>query len=447
MSAMDGRADVGLLLRRAGFGATGAEIDGAARAGVDATLDAVIASLSAPDPAADLVPVPTLTAPAPLSTNAPPAERQARNATLRQQGEALVDWWLARMLVATEPAAEKFAWFWHGHFATSIDKVRRADLMYQQNQLLRRLGRGDVTALVTAVAQDPAMLVWLDGDTNVAAHPNENFARELMELFTLGLGNYVEQDVKEAARTFTGWTFDRSTLGFLERPRLHDTGAKTLLGQTGNLDGLDTIRIVTTAPSSGPYLAARVWSRYASAVTPGDPVASDIAAAWTDRRGDSLLRAVFAHPQFRSESVRVGLVKQPIEWVVGVLRAFGLTPTTALPGATTVAVAARTVLSGLGQTPFAPPSVGGWPAQEAWLNTAADQLKLTFARGVAAAAAATPAGAALATTAVADRPAHLGWLLGLDGWRSATADVLRSVADNPSLLLTFGLTAPDYQLA
>jgi uncharacterized protein (DUF1800 family) len=304
-----------------------------------------------------------------------------------------------------------------------------------------------VTALVTAVAQDPAMLVWLDGETNVAAHPNENFARELMELFTLGIGNYAEQDVKEAARTFTGWTFDRSTLSFVERPRLHDSGTKTLLGQTGDLDGTDTVRIVTTAPASASFLSARMWSRYASAVTPADPVVAAVAAAWTDRRGDGLLRAVLAQPQFRTDNVRAGLVKQPIEWVVGALRAFALTAPTALAGGTTVGAAARTVLSGLGQIPFSPPSVGGWPAQEAWLNTAADQLKLTFARAVATVAAATPAGAALATTAAADRPAHLAWLLGLDGWRPATAAALKSVADNPSVLVTFGLTAPDYQLA
>src|SRR5262249_40577335 len=211
----------------------------------------------------------------------------------------------------------ELAWFWHGHFATSIDKVKVAALMRRQNQLFRQLGTGEFTDLTAAVAQDPAMLRWLDGDTNVAAHPNENFARELMELFTLGIGNYSEQDVKEAARTFTGWTFDRATLAFVERPRLHDGGTKALLGQTGDLDRTDTARIVTTAPASARFLAARTWSRYAAAITPADPVAADIASAWTDHRGDGLLRAVFAHPQFRSDGVRAGLVKQPIEWVVG----------------------------------------------------------------------------------------------------------------------------------
>jgi uncharacterized protein (DUF1800 family) len=248
-----------------------------------------------------------------------------------------------------------------------------------------------------------------------------------MELFTLGIGNYSEQDVKEAARTFTGWTFDRTSLAFVERARQHDSGTKTLLGQTGNFDGTDTIRLVTTAPASARYLAARMWSRYASAVDPGDPVAADVAAAATDHRGASLLRAVLAHPRFRLDDVRFGLVRQPIEWVVG--------------------AAIRAALTGLGQAPFQPPSVGGWPAQEAWLNTAADQLKLTFARAVANAAAATPAGSALAATAIADRPGHLAWLLGLDGWQPGTVSALTAVADNPGLLITFALTAPDYQLA
>jgi uncharacterized protein (DUF1800 family) len=447
MGAAD-RNDVALLLRRAGFGATGAEIDAASAAGFDATVDAVVGSLTAPDAAADKVPAPPLTAPAPLGAGASTEQRQARNADLRQQATAIVDWLVARMLVASHPATEKFAWFWHGHFATSIDKVKRADLMYRQNQIFRQLGAGDFTTLTTAVGQDPAMLVWLDADTDVAAHPNENFARELMELFTLGIGNYTEQDVKEAARTFTGWSFDRTTLAFTERTRLHDAGDKTLLGQTGSFDGTDTIRLATTSPAAARFVAARIWSRYATAITPADPVAADLATTWqSERRGDAMLRAVFTHPQFRTDAVRAGLVKQPIEWVIGALRSFGLTADMSAAGGPKVAVATRTVLAGLGQTPFRPPSVGGWPADEAWLNTAADQIKLRFARVVSAAAAATPAGKALAATAAGDRPAHLAWLLGLDGWQPPTAAALATVAADPISLVVFGLTSPDYQLA
>jgi uncharacterized protein (DUF1800 family) len=348
----DDRADVALLLRRAGFGATGAEIDAAVTAGYEATVEAVIASLASSDTAADAVATPDLTAPAPAGAGASASERQAVAQQLRQKAVDLHDWWVARMLAAAHPAAEKFTWFWHGHFATSIDKVRRADLMYRQNEIFRQHGPADFTALTMAVAQDPAMLVWLDADTNVAGHANENFARELMELFTLGIGNYSETDVKEAARTFTGWSFNRSTLAFVERPNRHDSGSKTVLGHVGNLDGTDVIRLLTTSPVAARFVAARLWSRYATPITAADPIAGDLATTWaTERRADALLRSVFLHPQFRTDAVRTGLVKQPIEWTVGALRAFGLTAATTVAGRTTVAAAARAALAGLGQPP------------------------------------------------------------------------------------------------
>jgi uncharacterized protein (DUF1800 family) len=443
----DDRADVALLLRRAGLATTGAEVDAAATAGYAATAGAVVASLApGADPAADAVAVPDLTVPPAPGKDAATADRKAYAQQLRQQATALVQWWVQRMIVARQPAAEKLAWFWHGHFATSIDKVKVAALMHRQHQIFRQQGTGDFTALTGAVAQDPAMLRWLDADTDVVAHPNENFARELMELFTLGIGNYSETDVKEAARTFTGWSFDRSTLAFVERPRQHDRGTKTILGQTGNFDGLDTIKLVTGTDASARFVAARMWSRYARPVDPADPIVTDLAAAWSGgRRADTLLHAVLTHPQFATDATRQGLVKQPVEWAVGAVRAFGLAPDAVVAGKVTVATATTRVLAALGQTPFRPPSVGGWPAQAAWLNTAADQLKLTFAQAIAAPALATATGQAL--VAAADRPGHLAWLLGLDGWRPATAAALASVAGDPATLVTFGLTSPDYALA
>ena len=211
-------------------------MDAAAAAGYAGTVDAIVATLTpGGDTAADAVALPDLTPPSLPGKHAPVDQRQAYNHRLGQQAASLVEWWVERMIVAQQPAAEKLAWFWHGHFATSIDKVKIAALMYRQNQIFRHQGAGDFTDLTGVVAQDPAMLRWLDADTNVAAHPNENFARELMELFTLGIGNYGETDVKEAARTFTGWSFDQSTLAFVERARLHDSGIKTILGQIGSV--------------------------------------------------------------------------------------------------------------------------------------------------------------------------------------------------------------------
>jgi uncharacterized protein (DUF1800 family) len=443
----DVRSDVSLLLRRAGFATTGAEVDAAVGAGYSASVEAIVSSVApGRDDAADAIAAPKLPMPAPPGKSASVTERKAYNQQLQAQAASLVAWWVARMIVAQQPAAEKLAWFWHSHFATSIDKVKVAALMYRQNQILRQRGPGDFTELVGAVAQDPAMLRWLDADTDVAAHPNENFARELMELFTLGIGRYSENDVKEAARTFTGWSFDRQTLAFVERPRQHDSGSKTILGQTGPFDGLDTIALVSGTEASARFVAARMWSRYARPIAADDPIAADLAASWKPtHRGDELLRAVLSHPQFATDETRGGLVKQPVEWAIGAVRAFGLAPGSSVRGATTVVDLTVRVLAALGQTPFRPPSVGGWPAQEAWLNTAAGQIKLQFATKIAAAALATPAGASL--QAATDRPARLAWLLGLDAWRPTTLAVLQKVASDPKLLVAFGLTSPDFNLA
>ncbi len=443
----DERSSVGLLLRRTGFGATGAAIDAAVAAGYGATVDAVLASLvPSGDAAADAIASPDLATPSAPGKGATADERKAYRARRRAQSDALVEWWVERMIVADHPAAEKLTWFWHGHFATSIDKVRNPALMRRQHDIFRRLGAGDVSELTVAVAQDPAMLIWLDANTNVAAHPNENFARELMELFTVGIGAYTEQDVKEVARTFTGWSYDHQSLAFVERASLHDSGTKTILGQTGPFDGLDTIRLIAGTDASARFVAARLWSRYARPIDADDPIAHDLAATWhTSRRGDVLLRAVLMHPEFRADATRSGLVKQPVEWAVGTVRAFGLSPQTRVTEKLTVGRATAKVLADLGQTPFRPPSVGGWPAQAAWLNTAADQVKLTFARALAPAALATPAGVAL--QAAGDRPAHLAWMLGLDGWRPATAAALATVADDAATLVILGLTSPDVSLA
>ncbi len=205
------RATIAHLLRRAGFAPTAAEIDAATTAGWTATVDALL-DLSGPDPA-DAAPAPTFTPYSPLAARGltlqqRQAAQQARNAEFA----VLQRWWLARMAATSHPLREKLTFYWHGHFATSYDKVRLPALMHQQNQLFRTLGAGGFEALTQAVAKDPAMMIWLDTSTDKASHPNENFARELMELFTLGIGNYTEADVREAARAFTGWVLDPLTL-------------------------------------------------------------------------------------------------------------------------------------------------------------------------------------------------------------------------------------------
>jgi uncharacterized protein (DUF1800 family) len=285
------------------------------------------------------------------------------------------------------------------------------------------------------MAKDPAMLIWLDASQNNKAHPNENFARELMELFTLGIGNYTETDVKEAARAFTGWYLDRQADAWALRPQVHDTGTKTVLGVTGNLSGEDVIHVVTSNAASPRWIAARLWSHFAWPVDPSDPIVTrDLAPAFA-RDGDihALLRSVLLHPQFVSSTARTGLVKQPIEWLLGIVRTLNI------PANDPKLIAA---LTSLGQTPLRPPNVAGWPQNDYWLTTASSLGRLRIATTIAQAVDVPALNAATA----GDRPAVCARLLEVGPWLPSTATALAEVAATPKTLLTLALVSPDYLL-
>jgi uncharacterized protein (DUF1800 family) len=430
------RGFIAHLLRRTGFGPTAGEVDAAEAAGFEATVDAVL-QFTAPDPADTLVPPPISAPPISAPAAAAAATAAQRQALARQRQAdlvALTTWWLRRMASTSHPLREKLTWFWHGHFATSVQKVQRVDLMAAQNQLFRRMAAGNFEALTVAVAKDPAMMVWLDTVSDVAAHPNENFARECMELFTLGIGNFTEDDVKEAARAFTGWKFDRVSGAWRLVPRQHDSGQKTVLGQIGPWGGEDVVRIVTRAPASARFVTARLWSHFAYPVSPTDPVVGDLAPAFAaDRDVGALLRALLLHAAFRSTTARTGLVKQPVEWLVGAARAVGA------PVADTRFVAA---LRALGQQPFAPPNVGGWPQNEYWLTTASMLTRLRLAAALVAAAPAALLDAIDGT----DRLNALAHLLSVEAWGPQTAAALQQAGD-PRLCATVALVSPEFTLA
>src|SRR5579863_3843455 len=224
------------LLRRAGFGAAPAEIAAAVAKGLEETIDDLFAE--------------------------PEHEEEGFEYTFNAINGKFVNgadhgvcqaWWIYRMLASRAPLREKLALFWHGHFATSIHKVEDTQLMLGQLDMFRRLGMGSFRELVLAVAKDPAMIVWLDGESNVKEHPNENFARELMELFTCGIGNYTEQDVLEAARAFTGW--HRHGAEFAFDGELHDYGVKRILGRRGKFDGGDVIDLLMAHPATPRFIA------------------------------------------------------------------------------------------------------------------------------------------------------------------------------------------------
>lgn len=289
-------------------------------------------------------------------------QRKAERDLLFQRGLELREWWLQEMLTTSSPLTEKMTLFWHNHFVSSQQKVRYPQLMYRQNALLRQHALGNFGDLLHAVAKDPAMVIYLDSASNRKAQPNENFAREVMELFTLGEGHYTERDVREAARAFTGWSMDPARGEFLFRRFQHDDGVKTVLGRSGNFDGDAVLDILLAQPQTAEFIAAKLWREFVSPV-PDPQEVKRVGGVFRDSRYDmrQALRALLTSDAFYAPQNRAALIKSPVELVVGTLRQFGFATGALTP---LVFTTAR-----LGQNIFSPPNVRGWPGGEAWINS------------------------------------------------------------------------------
>ena len=293
----------------------------------------------------------------------------------RAQLVELRQWWLGRMHDDPCPLREKLTLFWHGHFATAFKKVKSAHAMYQQNDTLRRHAAGDFQKLVTAVAQDPAMLLYLDNAKNRRRAPNENFARELMELFTLGEGEYTEKDIKEAARAFTGWSLNRDRMKFVVRDRMHDDRAKTVMGSTGRFDGHDIIQLLLDRPEAATHLAKKLWSYFAHA----EPTPNLIRALATELRNENfrirpVLHTMLLSKAFYSANAMRTQIKSPVHWLIGSLRA--LDEDLRSPRAV------QRGLRLLGQDLFDPPNVKGWDGGYTWVSTGTLLLRYQFAEAI-----------------------------------------------------------------
>ena len=341
------------------------------------------------------------------------------------------------MVQADDQLTERLVWFWHGHFATSVQKVRQAELMVNQNESLRYAATARFPDLATSMVVDPAMLIWLDGNDNTAAAPNENLSREFMELFLLGRGNYAEADVQEAARALSGWRVNRATgLARLD-PARHDDRPATILGRTASFDAFTFVGQVLATPASPRFVIGRLWFRLVSSTPPDEPTMAALLQAWGPRSDiRATLAAMAAQPAFRDPAS--ALVKQPAEWAVGLLRALGVTMS-ALPQRQQRRLLAG--LLGMGQLPFRPPSVGGWPAGGAWLTTSAALSRLESAQAVVAAAALP---AELTAAPAAQRAEALRRLLGVDAWSARTAQAIEQVADDPPTALVVAACSPEY---
>jgi len=380
------RNKAGILLQRAGFGGTPQEVDALAALSPAEAADSLLgpAKLLPPDPPSFLeesgVEEALKAERAKMNSLSDSAKADAKRevgqylrANQGRQMTELRGWWLKQMAEPARATREKLTLFLHGHFATSFEKVRSPYLLYQQNSLFREKGYGMWSDLVLGVAQDPAMLIYLDGAKSRAEAPNENFARELFELFTLGEGNYTEKDIQESARAFTGWGIGTanskkarlqhgSLPSFKNMPKWHDSGSKTIFGETGNFDGADVIRLALAQAAAPRWIAQKLWRFYAGWPAP-EPLLQELVREWQSLKGEirPFLMAMWTNPNFYDPVRAADRVKSPAEWLVGLCRQIGRPlPASAL---------SANILTQLGQNLFEPPNVKGWDGGIAWINT------------------------------------------------------------------------------
>ena len=292
--------------------------------------------------------------------------------------ERLKAWWIYRMLFGPDPLGERLTLMWHNHFATSNAKVRDLALMRQQNEMFRQNARSRFAVLLEAALHDPALLIWLDGSSNRREHPNENLARELMELFTLGIGHFSEADVKQAARALTGWTIKDKT--FVEAHEDHDAGEKTILGRRGQWSGTDLIKMLLDNPATALRLAWRICDTFLGEDGASASGITSLAAGLRERDLDVGwgVETVLRSEAFFADSNLGRRVLSPVEYVLGAARALELDD----PPPSTVALAEEIAL--MGQDLFYPPNVGGWPGGRGWLEPRAVVRRANFAAALCA---------------------------------------------------------------
>ncbi len=369
---MTERERIAHLLRRAALGASKGEVDYYLRLGYRGAVEALLDYEKIPEDYSDLL-----------------RRLQGDSPQLRPPHAKM--WWIARLLTTRRPLQERMVLFWHNHFATSASKVPRAELMIRQNETFRRLALGSFREMLLAVSRDPAMLLWLDNHLNRKGKPNENYARELLELFTMGIGNYTEQDVKEAARAFTGWTL-RPRVGFQFVPAQHDDGEKVFLGHQGNFDGTDIIDILVKHPKTAEYICTKLF-RFFAYDNPEPAVIRALTKTYFDSgyHIGAVVKQILLSEAFLSPRALRTMVKSPMDFVVGTLRCLGVGQwlLTALQAETlpqpvlAILRFADQSMQRMEMSLFYPPSVKGWDWGMAWINSATMTERIRFADALA----------------------------------------------------------------
>jgi len=357
------------LLNRAGFGGAPAEIEALHRLGFETAVEQLI---NGPDDAAAF-PKPETSGPQDYSAirnmqGLTDEERKKKVQELQKQQQGkehellgVVNWWLDRMRHSPNQLREKMTLFWHGNFTTSLQKVREPLGIWQQNETLRQNALGNFGTMTKAIARDPAMIFYLDTQQNHKNHPNENFARELMELFTLGIGNYTEEDIQQAARTFTCYKIDPRTMSFRMVDYERDDGEKKFFGRTGNFTADDVIDMILEKPACAAHISKKLWTFFAYE-DPAPALVDQLAQTFRNNHYEirPLMRTILRSEEFYSADAIRSQVKSPVQWFVQTARELEID----LPQGQF----AFNTLRGLGQLPFLPPSVKGWDGGKAWIN-------------------------------------------------------------------------------
>jgi uncharacterized protein (DUF1800 family) len=431
----DGWITTARVLRRTGFGTTGAQVDAVAGQNWSNYVDAALAADPAADPGAVATPMPTPPALRGPGKGASVADRKEFNQQLAGQMTELSDWWVRRMVAVRQPIHEKLTLLWHNHFATSAQKVRSASDMAAQNRKLRSLSLGDFRTLAYSMLTDAAMMHWLDAQTSTAKAPNENLAREFMELFTLGHGNgYTEDDVRQGARALTGWVIRPATGQTMMLPKRHDPAAKTIFGVTRNFDAGGFCDAVLAQPKSPQHVAGRLWQQLASDTPPSSQALDRLVTAYGPARNlRALTHAILTDNEFVGS--RAAKVNTPVEWLVGVVRTLGVSV-----DAPARLKMVNSTLHALGQRPFYPPDVGGWPHGRVWMSTASADVRMRAASQLARAGDLSTVEDAAAN----DRIDAVGYLIGVGAWSDRTVKALEPLVSRPVQLVAAAVNTPEY---
>ena len=350
----------------------------------------------------------------------------------RFQLRSMTLWWLDQMVLTDNPIEERMTWFWHGHWATSYAKVDEPIVMFEHVNQLRKFALGNFREMARTMVLDGALIYWLDGQRNTSVAPNENLSRELMELFVLGVNRYTEEDVKQTAKALTGYKVVKSSGVVSRNLRQSYSGSISFLGTTGSFDALSLTDFLVNRKDCQRFIPERLWFRFVSSST-DLPANSSIESAFSAREIKPTVAALVRHPGFTD--VKNTQVKSPVDWLVSVLRASNIWPSQFERPDYLI-----NLLNGLGQRPYFPPNVGGWPADEAWLSAASTQTRISAAQYLMKNADLAP----ISTVTPQARIEALSNWLGVASWSDRTKQALSGALRDPQRLAVLGICSPEY---